>query len=154
MSIRKFKITYGADVIFLLDIAGMENADGCAQVTSQVQDSLCSIATSDQVPIFSLTGKAVELVARSCLTLCNPRDCSPPGSSVHEILQVREQHLEWAASPFSRASSRPRDWTRVSCIAGRFFTIWATREDSNLQKEYLTTPGNSFTSDLSHHLED
>ena len=36
--------------------------------------------------------------------------------------------LEWVAYPFSRGSSRPRDWTQVSCIAGRFFTIWATRE--------------------------
>ena len=113
----------------------------CAQVTSQVQGFLCSITTSNQVPVFSLIGKSVELVAQSCLTLCNPMDCSPPGSSVHGILQARI--LEWAANPFSRGSSRPRDWTCVSCIAGRFFTIWATREDSNLQKEYLTIPGNS-----------
>ena len=53
-------------------------------------------------------------------------DCSPPGSSVHEILQTRI--LEWVAIPFSRGSSQPRDWTLVSCIAGRFFIIWATRE--------------------------
>ena len=52
---------------------------------------------------------------------------SPPGSSVHEILQARI--LEWVAVPFSRGSSQPRDWTRVSYTAGRFFTIWATRED-------------------------
>ena len=36
--------------------------------------------------------------------------------------------LEWVAHPFSRGSSWPRNWTRVSCIAGRFFTNWATRE--------------------------
>ena len=48
------------------------------------------------------------------------------GSSVHGILQA--EILEWAAMPFPRGSSRPRDWTWVSCIAGRFFTIWATRE--------------------------
>ena len=53
-------------------------------------------------------------------------DCSPPGSSVHGI--SRERLLEWVAIPFSRGSSQPRDWTRVSCIAGRFFTVWATRE--------------------------
>ena len=53
-------------------------------------------------------------------------DCSLPGSSVHEILQARI--LEWVAIPFSRGSSWPRDWTWVSCIAGRCFTIWATRE--------------------------
>ena len=44
----------------------------------------------------------------------------------HEILQARI--LEWVAMPSSRGSSRPRDWTQVSHIAGRFFTIWATRE--------------------------
>ena len=61
------------------------------------------------------------LVTQSCLTLCNPMDCSPPGSSVHGILQ--ERILEWVAIPFSRGSSWPRDQTWVSCIAGRFFTI-------------------------------
>ena len=50
--------------------------------------------------------------------------CSLPGSSVHGILQARI--LEWVAIPFSRGSSWPRDRTRVSRIAGRFFTIWAT----------------------------
>ena len=68
-------------------------------------------------------------------------DCSLPGSSVHGILQVRI--LEWVAIPFFRGSSGPRDWTWVSCIAGRFFIIWATREapmywgppiEGNLQK--------------------
>ena len=44
----------------------------------------------------------------------------------HGILQVRI--LQWVAISFSRGSSRPRDWTQVSCIAGRFFTSWATRE--------------------------
>ena len=51
---------------------------------------------------------------------------SPPGSSVHGILQARI--LEWVAIPFSRGSSQPRDWTQISHIAGRSFTIWATRE--------------------------
>ena len=59
-------------------------------------------------------------------TLCDPIDCSPPGSSVHRILQARI--LEWAAMPSSRGSSQPRDGIYVSHIAGRFFTIWATRE--------------------------
>ena len=65
------------------------------------------------------------LVTELCLTLCNPMDCSPPGSSIHGISQARI--LEWVAISFSRGSSRSRDWTRVSCIAGRFFFIWATR---------------------------
>ena len=56
----------------------------------------------------------------------NSCDCSPPGSSVHRILQARI--LEWIAIPFSRGSSPPRDRTWVSHNAGRFFTVWATRE--------------------------
>ena len=63
-------------------------------------------------------------VAQLCLTLCDPMDCSLPGSSVHGILQARI--LERIAVPFSRGSSQPRDGTQVtlvvSCIAGRFFT--------------------------------
>ena len=59
--------------------------------------------------------------------LCDPMDCNPPGSSIHGILQARI--LEWVAIPFSRGSSWPRDQTRVSCIAGRFFTVWTTREE-------------------------
>ena len=65
-------------------------------------------------------------VAQLCLALCDPMDCSPPGSSVHGIFQSRV--LEWLAISFSRGSSRPRDWTLVSRIVGRHFTIWATRE--------------------------
>ena len=61
------------------------------------------------------------LVTQSCLT-SDPKDCS---SSVHGILQARI--LEWVAFPFSRGSSRLRDGTQVSCIAGGFFTVWATR---------------------------
>ena len=49
-----------------------------------------------------------------------------PGSLVHGIFQARM--LEWVAIFFSRGSSWPRDWKRDSWIAGRFFTIWATRE--------------------------
>ena len=58
------------------------------------------------------------VVAQSCPTLCGPMDCCPPRSSVRGILQARI--LEWVAIPFSRGSSWPRDWTLVSCIAGRF----------------------------------
>ena len=50
---------------------------------------------------------------------CDFVDCSPPGSYVHG---------EWVVISFSRGSSQPRDQTWVSCIAGRFFTIWATSE--------------------------
>ena len=53
-------------------------------------------------------------------------NCSPPGSFIHGILKAR--NLEWAAIPFSRGNSWPRDPTQVFCISGEFFTIWATRE--------------------------
>ena len=65
------------------------------------------------------------LVAQSCLTLCEPMDCSPPGSSVHGILQAKK--LEYSAMPSFREYSQPKDWTEVSRIAGGFFPIWATR---------------------------
>ena len=106
------------------------------------------------------------LVAQSCPTLCDPMDCSPPGSSVHgnspgkntgvgsHVLLQRTfptqglnpvllhcrwilyhlNHqgspwiLEWVAYPISRRSSQPRNRTRISCIAGRFFFIWAIKE--------------------------
>ena len=66
------------------------------------------------------------LVTQLCPTLCNPMDCSLPGSSVQEIFQARI--LECVAISFSRGSSQPRNQTQVSCIAGRFFTLWATEE--------------------------
>ena len=62
-------------------------------------------------------------VAQSCLTLCKPVNCSLPGSTVHRILQARI--LECVTIFFSRRSSWPRDQSWVSCIAGRFFIIWA-----------------------------
>ena len=70
------------------------------------------------------------LVAQSCLTICNTLDCSLPRSYIHVISQARI--LEWLAIPFSRGSSRSRDQTQVSCIAGRLFTVWATREASTM----------------------
>ena len=68
---------------------------------------------------------------QTCPTLCDPKDCSPPGSSIHGILQARI--LEWVPISFSRGSSRPRDWTRVSHTADRLFTIWATGKPYSLQ---------------------
>ena len=67
---------------------------------------------------------ALCLAAQLCPALCDPMDCSPPGSSVHGILQARI--LEWVTTLSSRGSFQPRDWTQVSGITGRIFTIWAT----------------------------
>ena len=63
---------------------------------------------------------SVVVQALSCVLLfVTPIDCSPPGSSVHGILQARM--LEWVAISFARGSSQPRDQTCVSCIPGTFF---------------------------------
>ena len=69
-------------------------------------------------------------VTQLCPTLCDPMDCSLPGSSIHGILQARV--LEWVAISFSRGSSRPRDRTQVSRIVGRRFSVSATREVPSL----------------------
>ena len=83
-----------------------------------------SISPSNEHPgliSFSLLWAKWVKVAQSFPTLCDHM-----GYTVHGILQARI--LEWVAFPFFRGSSQPRDWTQVSCIAGRFFTSWATRE--------------------------
>ena len=69
-------------------------------------------------------------VAQSNLTLSDPMESSPPGCSAHGILQTTV--LEWVAMPSSRGLSQPRDRIEVSCIAGRFFTVWATQEASSI----------------------
>ena len=62
---------------------------------------------------------------QSCFTLCDPMDCSPPGSFVHGIFLARI--LEWIAMPSSRGSSQPRNWIHISYVVGRFY-CWATKE--------------------------
>ena len=74
------------------------------------------------------------LVAKSCPTLWNTMDWNPPGSSVHGILQARI--LEWVARPSSRGSFHSRDQTQVSHIAGRLFTVWATKEAQKVIRYY------------------
>ena len=66
------------------------------------------------------------LVTQLCPTLCDPIDCGPPAPLSMEILQARK--LEWVVISFSRGTSQPRDRTRVSHIASRFFTEWANGE--------------------------
>ena len=71
-----------------------------------VSTFILEIGKKNPVPAF-LSLKVKLLVAQSCLTLCDPMNCSPPGCTVHVILQARI--LEWIALPFSRESSRPRN---------------------------------------------
>ena len=99
-----------------------------------------------------ITGKV--LVPQSSPILCNPMDWSPPGSSIHGISQTRM--LDWVAISFSRGYSQSSDQTQVSCISGRFFTIWATREATHheyisrekLNKRYM--PPNVHSSTISN----
>ena len=84
-------------------------------------------------------------VTQSRLTLCDPMDCHPPGSSVRGILQARI--LGWVASPFSMGSSQLRDRvciSCVSCIGRRILYRWATREAHGIyvaQRGLLRWPG-------------
>ena len=75
-------------------------------------------------------------IAQSCLTLCDPTDCSPPGSSVHGILQART--LEWVSIPFSRGSSWPRDQTGVSCI-GRWILYHLSHQGNKSRNSSCAT---------------
>ena len=81
----------------------------------------------NKVDIHIYTHKYIWIeVTQSCQTLCDPIDCSLPGSSVHGIFQARI--LDWVAIFFSRGSSWPRDLAQISLIiAGRLSTAWATR---------------------------
>ena len=67
-------------------------------------------------------------VTQSCATLCDPMDCSPPGSYVHGIFQARI--LEWVA--FSRGSSKTTDQICICCFAGGYLFIWATKKPTDV----------------------
>ena len=73
------------------------------------------------VPRQAWKGEGEREVSQSCLTLCDPVDCSLPGFSIHGILQVTI--LEWVTISFSRGFSRSRDQTQVSRIRGRRFNL-------------------------------
>ena len=99
--------------------------------------------------------KKVKLLSR--VRLCDPMDCSLPGSSIHGIFQARV--LEWVAISFSRRSSQSKDWTQVSHIVGRRFTIRATREHTEANNTITviknTLEGiNSRTSEAEEHISE
>ena len=71
--------------------------------------------------------------------LCNPVDCSPPGSSVHGILQAGT--LDWGATPSSRGSSWPKDRTPDSCVQAGAFTVWAGRDAPSQPQALNVLPG-------------
>ena len=76
---------------------------------------------------FHFQSEKLVKVTQLCPALCSPMDCRLLGSSVHGIHHA--SILEWVAIYFSRESSRPKDGTWVSCVAGRLFSIWVTKVD-------------------------
>ena len=104
----------------------------------------------EQKHTFHMAGSCVcELLSR--VQLCNPMDYSPPGSSIQRILQA--SIMEWVAILFFRVCSPPRDWTQVSHIAGRFFTIWATRhliKATGMEYRFAAEWGGLYRSEHSH----
>ena len=94
---------------------------------------ICAQPHWDIVDSLTVEIRSSAELLQSCLTFCNPLDCSPPGSCIHGILQGRI--LERGTIYSSRGSSQPRDRTQGSHTAGRFFTVWSTRK--------LPTFGNS-----------
>ena len=92
--------------------------------------SVAEIESNSRCRVLSFHESEVKVkVTQSCLTLCKPMDCNLWGFFVHGILQART--LEWVAISFSSRSSPLKDRTWVTCIAGRFFTVWVTREAHN-----------------------
>ena len=94
-------------------------------------DSNTQKAPNLTLPVTCVQLRESVLVTQSYLTLGDPMDCSPPGSSVHEILQARI--LKPVAIPFSRGSSWPKDQNQVSYIADRLFYC-LSQQGSSLQK--------------------
>ena len=93
---------------------------GIIQFSKTIKNTTTTTTTN---PKLSTTWLFVISVAKACVTLCDPMDSSPPGSSVHEISQTRI--LEWVAISFPRGSCQPRDWTCVSCTGKQNLYHWA-----------------------------
>ena len=102
---------------------GHKESDATERLSTRV---LCTYSTSTWVPYNK--DVCVCMLCSVYLTLCDPMTVVHQAPLSMGILQARI--LEWVAMLSSRGSSRPRDWTQVSHIAGRFFTIWATRDMS------------------------
>ena len=96
--------------------------------------------------VVRMPSKVRVLVTQSYSTLYGPMDCSTPDFSVHGISQARIP--ERVAISFPRGSSRPWNWTQVSCAAGRFFTNWATREDPKNATCYSKWPSSTHTLEI------
>ena len=115
----------GGRLFYLLSFCFQENFWGTD--SRQYKSKLCTYVRNIlERPLRWPWPMKVKVKSLTHIRLCNPTDGSLPGSTVHGIFQARI--LEWAAISFSRGSSQARDRTRVSCIADRCCTVWATRE--------------------------
>ena len=120
-----YRVVLSSWTLCMLSLCLLHPANSCLAFRTQTLVSAGNYfdyvpALQDGHPSYMLSSF---LVTQLCPTLCNPMDCSPSGSSIYGIFQARI--LEWVAMSFSRGSSQPRDWTWVSHIVGRHFTIWA-----------------------------
>ena len=109
--VRKHNLEFR--IVFWINVQLSLRESGCPLKADSLQDSFQSCCLCC-------------LVSKSCPTLCNPMDCSPPGSFIHGISQARI--LVWVAISFSRGSSQSRDQAHISCLAGGFFTTEAPRK--------------------------
>ena len=142
---------------FLIIIRSLFSANYSGKIFNIITVSLWNISKQDSElqATFSADFLRLECVHILCVyitqsypTVCDPMDCSPSDSSVHGILQART--LERVAISFSRGSSWPRDQTQVSCIAGRFFPVWATREPGSTIYLFAEQPWASHLTSLCH----
>ena len=115
--------------LYILEPAGLNGTSRVEWNQSFTELALVQKQRSQCSLFFVLESEGISLSVMP--TLCDSMDYSSPGSSVHGIFQARIQ--EWVAIPFSREYSWPKDQTWVSCIVGKLFTIWATREGPSLQ---------------------
>ena len=117
------------ELLFSIFIHQSTGAECCVSLKPLTSRTCCHflkmLFPRNLAPPFTIFSVKV-LAAQLRAILWDPMDCSPPGSPVHRI-----------AISFSRGSSQPRDWTRVSCIAGRYLTLWATREALWLPPTYV-----------------
>ena len=122
-------------------------------ILSEVCQSVSVLLICSFVSFFQILHMWCVLAVQSCLTLWDPKDCSPPGSSILGIFQARI--LEWVAILFSRGSSWPRNRTQISCITGTFFTIWRLGKPTVhgiFQARILEWAASSFSRHMCYHM--
>ena len=123
----KFNIWLNWSSMLLLGVwIGRAIMKNSVQISQKIKNGFTIWSSDWPFDIYTKDIIVKVLVAQACPALCDHMDCSPPGSSVHGILQARI--LKWIAMPSSRGSSWPRGWICISCITGKFVTNWVTRE--------------------------